>query len=1056
MFKQNPEKINYSEIEERILKFWQDNNIFEKSVSSRSDNKPFTFYEGPPTANGKPGIHHVMARTLKDLVCRYKTLQGYQVHRKAGWDTHGLPVEIEVEKQLGIKNKSEIKDYGVEKYNKACRDSVFTYTDLWEKMTKRMGYWIRLEDAYVTCTNDYIESVWWALKTLYDKGLIYKDYKVVPQDPKSETVLSSHELALGYRETKDPSVYVVMKLKDSELTKEGTTYFLVWTTTPWTLISNVALAVGPDIDYVKIKLKDEYLILAKSRLSVVEGDYEIVGEYKGTDLSGQEYEQIFNYVKPNKKAFFVIEADFVSTEDGSGIVHIAPAFGADDYEVSKKYDLPMLQPVTRSGLFTEQVTDFAGRFVKDADKDIIIKLKEMGHLFKKETITHSYPFSWRHQDVPIIYYARESWFIRTTSIADKMVALNKQINWIPPEVGSGRFGNWLEENKDWALSRDRFWATPLPIWISEDGGDMMAIGSIEELKEGFVEKDGKRVSVRDLDNIDLHKPYVDEIFFERNGKIYKRTPELIDVWFDSGSMPFAQYHYPFENQETFKENFPADFICEGIDQTRGWFYTLHAISTMLFDSMAYKNLIVNELILDKNGMKMSKSRGNTVDPFALFDKYGADATRWYLVTTSPPWKPTLFDEEGIVEVQRKFFGTLINTYSFFALYANIDNFEFKEDLIPYKERPEIDRWIISKLSSVVSEYKELMDSYDVTKAARLVANFTIDQLSNWYVRRSRRRFWKSDMNKNKLSAYQTLYECLITVSKLVSPFAPFISEEIYRSLNEATGREKFESVHLSDFPVSSYYEKELEDKMDIAQKVVFIARSMRAKNNLKIRQPLLKIMVAVDKASRDAVTKMKDVILEEINVKDLVVLEDDSEIVNKSAKPNFKSIGPKFGKKANPVANAIRGFGKEEIIKLEKGGSVTVAVDGEEIAVTPSEVEIVSTEIQGWLVESLEGVTVALDTELTDELLSEGLAREFVNRVQNMRKDMGLEVTDRITIGFKGDEGLRKAVLSFSDYIVSETLAESLSSETELKDGYSQDWEVGEYKCSISIKKMDA
>ncbi|MGE5438817.1 MAG: isoleucine--tRNA ligase, partial [Bacteroidota bacterium] len=926
---------------------------------------------------------------------------------------------------------------------------------LWEKMTKRMGYWIRLEDAYVTCTNEYIESVWWALKTLFDKGLIYKDYKVVPQDPKSETVLSSHELALGYRETKDPSVYIVMKLKDSDLTKEGTTYFLVWTTTPWTLISNVALAVGPDIDYVKIKLKDEYLILAKSRLSVIEGEYEIVAEYKGTDLAGQEYEQLFHYVKPNKKAFFVIEADFVSTEDGSGIVHIAPAFGADDYEVSKKYDLPMLQPVTRSGLFTEQVTDFAGRFVKEADKDIILKLKEMGHLFKKETITHSYPFSWRHQDVPIIYYARESWFIRTTSIADKMVALNKQINWFPPEVGSGRFGNWLEENKDWALSRDRFWATPLPIWISDDG-DMFAVGSIEELKEGFVEKDGRRTQVRDLENIDLHKPYVDEIFFERNGKLYKRTPELIDVWFDSGSMPFAQYHYPFENQETFKENFPADFICEGIDQTRGWFYTLHAISTMLFDSVAFKNLIVNELILDKNGMKMSKSKGNTVDPFALFDKYGADATRWYLVTTSPPWKPTLFDEEGIIEVQRKFFGTLINTYSFFALYANIDNFEFKEDLIPYKERPEIDRWIISKLSSVVSEYRELMDAYDVTKAARLVANFTIDQLSNWYVRRCRRRFWKSDMNKNKLSAYQTLYECLNTVSKLVSPFAPFLSEEIYRNLNDATGREKFESVHLSEFPVSSYYEKELEEKMDIAQKVVFIARSMRAKSNLKIRQPLLKIMVAVDKASRDAVTKMKDVILEEINVKDLVVLEDDSEIVNKSAKPNFKSIGPKFGKKANTVANAIRGFGKDEIIKLEKGGSVTVVLDGEEIAITAADVEIVSTEIQGWLVESEEGVTVALDTELNDELLSEGLAREFVNRVQNMRKDTGLEVTDKITISFKSEEGLRKAVLSFSDYIVSETLAGSLSSDAELKDGYSQDWEVGEYKCSISIKKMEA
>ncbi|MGE5409486.1 MAG: isoleucine--tRNA ligase, partial [Clostridiales bacterium] len=1009
MFKQNPEKINYSEIEERILAFWRENDIFAKSITSRSDSKPFTFYEGPPTANGKPGIHHVMARTLKDLVCRYKTQQGYQVHRKAGWDTHGLPVEIEVEKQLGIKNKSEIKDYGVDKYNKACRNSVFTYTDLWEKMTTRMGYWIRLDDAYVTCTNEYIESVWWALKTLFDKGLIYKDYKVVPQDPKSETVLSSHELALGYRETKDPSVYIVMKLKDSLLTKEGTTYFLVWTTTPWTLISNVALAVGPEIEYVKIRLKDEYLILAKSRLSVIEGDYEIVAEYKGSDLAGQEYEQLFNYVTPNKKAFYVIEADFVSTEDGSGIVHIAPAFGADDYEVSKKYGLPMLQPVTRGGLFTEQVTDFAGRFVKEADKDIIIKLKEMGRLFKKETITHSYPFSWRHQDVPIIYYARESWFIKTTTIADKMVELNREINWFPPEVGSGRFGNWLEENKDWALSRDRFWATPLPIWISDDG-EMFAIGSIEELKDGFIEKDGNRISLSQLDSIDLHKPFVDDVFFERNGKIFKRTPELIDVWFDSGSMPFAQYHYPFENKELFESNFPADFICEGIDQTRGWFYTLHAISTMLFENVAYKNVIVNELILDKQGLKMSKSKGNTVDPFQLFDKYGADATRWYLVTTSPPWKPTLFDEEGILEVQRKFFGTLINTYSFFALYANIDNFSFSEDLIPYSERPEIDRWIISKLSSVISEYEQMMNSYDVTRAARLVSSFTIDQLSNWYVRRCRRRFWKSEMNRNKLSAYQTLYECLVTISKLTAPFAPFVSEEIYQNLNKATGKENFESVHLSEFPKPSYFERALDEKMDVAQRVVYLTRSMRAKSNLKVRQPLSKIMVAVDKSRRDAVLKMQDVILEEVNIKDLVVLEDDAEIVNKSAKPNFKSIGPKFGKKANPVANAIRGFGKAEINKLEKGEELLISLNGEEIKITPSDVEIVSSEIEGWLVESEEGVTVAIDTELSSALLEEGLAREFVNRVQNMRKDAGFEVTDRITIGFKANEELSKAI----------------------------------------------
>ncbi|MBU1678007.1 MAG: isoleucine--tRNA ligase, partial [Bacteroidetes bacterium] len=593
MFKQFNDRINYPKIEEKILDFWQRNKIFEKSISTRDEAKPFTFYEGPPTANGKPGLHHVIARTLKDLVCRYKTLQGFHVNRKAGWDTHGLPVEIEVEKKLGIKSKSEIPEFGVEKYNQACKDSVFEYKELWDLMTTRMGYWINLDDAYVTCTNEYIESVWWALKTLFEKGLIYKDYKIVPQCPKSETVLSSHELALGYRETKDPSVYVMMKLKGSD-----DTFFLVWTTTPWTLISNVALAVGSDIDYVKIKTNDKFLILAKERLAVIKEEYEIINEIKGSELAGQEYEQLFNYVKVDRKGFYVIEGNFVSTQDGSGIVHIAPAFGADDYEISKKYNLPFLQPVTFGGLFTDEITDFKGRFVKDADLDIILKLKENGNLYKKETIVHSYPFSWRFDNVPVIYYARESWFIRTTSIADRMVELNKKINWYPPEVGSGRFGNWLEENKDWALSRDRFWATPLPIWVSGDG-DTFAVGSIEELKEGFIEKDGKRISVSEIEDIDLHKPFVDGVKFERNGKIFTRTPEVIDVWFDSGAMPFAQYHYPFENKELFEKNFPSDFICEGIDQTRGWFYTMHAIATMLFDSVAYKNLIVNELILDK-------------------------------------------------------------------------------------------------------------------------------------------------------------------------------------------------------------------------------------------------------------------------------------------------------------------------------------------------------------------------------------------------------------------------------------------------------------------------
>ncbi len=1054
MFKQY-KKVDYPEIEKQILQNWKENQIFEKSISSRDENKPFTFYEGPPTANGKPGIHHVMARSLKDLVCRYKTLQGYRVHRKAGWDTHGLPVEIEVEKQLGIKSKSEIPEFGVAKYNKACYNSVFTYKELWEQMTERMGYWVDLSEPYITCDQNYIESVWWALKTLFDKGLLFKDYKIVPQCPRSETVLSSHELALGYKETKDPSVYVLFKINDEKFADEET-FFLVWTTTPWTLISNVAVAVGPNIDYVKIKTDNKLMILAKERLSVIQNEYEIISEYKGSYLVGTSYEQLFDYCTVDKKAFFAIEADFVSTEDGSGIVHIAPAFGADDYEVSKKNNLPFLQPVRRNGTFTEEVTDFENQFVKDADAGIIIKLKEKGQLYRKETILHTYPFSWRFDDVPVIYYARESWFIRTTSIADKMVELNKTINWYPPEVGSGRFGNWLEENKDWALSRDRFWATPLPIWISEDG-EMFAIGSVAELKEGFIIKNGEKVKISTLNEneIDLHKPFVDEVFFEKNGKIFNRTPELIDVWFDSGAMPFAQFHYPFENKELFEKNYPADFICEGIDQTRGWFYTLHAIGTMLFGKVAYKNLIVNELILDKNGLKMSKSRGNTVNPFELFDKYGADATRWYLVTTSPPWKPTLFDEEGILEVQRKFFGTIVNTYSFFALYANLDNFTYSETQIQYENRPEIDRWIISKMNSVVEEYQKLMDSYDVTKAARLVSDFTIDEVSNWYVRRNRRRFWKSEINENKLAAYQTLYEVLITIAKLASPFAPFISDEIYQNLNSVTQKENYESVHLTTFPSISYVDKNLEEKMEIAQKVVFLTRSMRAKGNLKVRQPLQKIMVAVNQEKREAIREMQDVILEEINIKHLELLVDDSGIVSKSAKPNFKVIGPKYGKLVKPLTNAIKEMSKDQIAELEKNGKITLSVENESLSVGFDEIEILSTQIEGWIVETENGLTVAIDTELNENLIAEGYAREFVNRVQNMRKDFGLDVTDRIIVYYKSDEKFVDYLVNFYDYINNEILSDVIINSQTERGEFEQSWEIGEFKVDISIKKND-
>ena len=1048
MYKQGLEKIKYPETEESILKFWKENKIFEKSVQSRSEEKLFTFYEGPPTANGKPGIHHVISRTVKDIVCRYKTMQGYRVERKAGWDTHGLPVEIEVEKSLGIKNKSEVATFGVEKYNQACRDSVFTYLDLWEKMTERMGYWIDLKSAYITLTNEYIESVWWALKTLFDKGLIYKDYKIVPQDPKSETVLSMAELALGYRETKDPSVYVLFKLKDKD------EYFLVWTTTPWTLISNVALAVGSDVDYVKVLNKEKKIILAKELLSTLDGEYEIIEEMKGKGLEHIEYEQLLPYVKPNKKAFFVCLGDFVSTDTGSGIVHMAPAFGADDYDLSKKYNLPMLQPVDRGGRFTSEVTDYAGQFVKDADKEIIIKLKSEDKLYKKETIVHTYPFSWRNQDVPVIYYARESWFIKTTSVAKRMIELNKTINWQPPEVGAGRFGNWLEENKDWALSRDRFWATPLPIWLSDDG-DLFAVGSIDELKQGFIIENDKRIPVSEIENIDLHKPFVDKVLFEKDGKIYKRTPELIDVWFDSGAMPFAQYHYPFENKEWFeKKAFPADFICEGIDQTRGWFYTLHAIATMLFDNVAYKNLIVNELILDKKGMKMSKTKGNTVDPFMLFEKYGADATRWYLVTTSPPWRPTLFDEDGLVEVQRKFFGTLLNTYSFFALYANIDKFDNKQPPVSLNKREEIDRWILSKLNSLVENNIKLMDDYEVTKAARAISDFTIDHLSNWYVRRCRRRFWKSEMNENKLAAYQTLYECLVTIAKLVAPFTPFLSEELFRNLNSVTVTEKIESIHLANLPNIGKIDKELERKMDVAQQVVYLVRAIRAKSNLKVRQPLRKLIVVVDKSMKDALSKMKDVVLEEVNIKELEILDDDSTLVNKSAKANFKTIGPKFGKNVKAVAEKIKDFTAPEINLIEQGKTVAVGINGDNLEISKDDVEILSEQISGWIVESENGVTVAVDTELTADLISEGLAREFVNRIQNMRKDAGYQVTDKIKIAFEGNSELMLAINSFANYISIETLAEKIENMSNVLGGFIQEEKIGGKEIKIKIEKV--
>ncbi len=1010
MFKQLTDKINYHELEASILQYWDANEIFRKSILLREEKPQFTFYEGPPTANGRPGIHHVMARTLKDIVCRYKTMRGYKVPRKAGWDTHGLPVEIEVEKTLGIKHKSEIVEYGIEKFNEECKKSVWKYKSDWEEMTRMMGYWVDLEHPYITFDNNYIESVWWALQQFFNKGYIYKGYKIQPYCPRCETPLSSHEVSLGYKDVKDPSIYVLFKVKGEE-----NTYFLVWTTTPWTLISNVALAVHPDVDYVKVEYHHHKIILAEARLTVFDESYRVLERYKGSDLVGKDYERLYSYHQVQEKGWYVVPADFVTTEDGSGIVHIAPAYGEDDYQVGRKYNLPTIHPVNTSGEFNAEVKDFAGRFVKDADAEIIADLKKRGVLFKKEQYLHSYPHCWRCSS-PLLYYARDSWYIRTTEYVKRMIELNKTVNWIPPEVGSGRFGNWLEENKDWALSRDRFWGTPLPIWVCEQCGKQKCVGSVAELKTG-----------NDVpDPLDLHKPYVDKVTFNCDcGGIMKRTPELIDVWFDSGAMPFAQWHYPFENKDIFNKAYPADFISEGIDQTRGWFYTLHAIGTFLFDQPAFKNVLVNELILDKQGQKMSKSRKNTVDPFALIQKYGADSVRWYLITQSPVWRPTLFDEEGVGEVQRKFFSTLLNTYSFFALYANVDGFTGAEDIIPIEERPEIDRWILSALHSLIKQTQQYLEEYDLTKAARAISNFTIDLLSNWYVRRNRRRFWKSEHGKDKIAAYQTLYECLITISKLIAPFAPFIAEELYRNLSNGQSWAK-ESVHLEDAPIAndSFIDTILEQKMEQAMSIVGIVRSMRMKANLKVRQPLKKILIpVVSVAQKQDIEAMKDVILEEINVKNIEYVTEDNVLIRKKAKPNFKTLGPKFGKSVQQIAAKIRELSNEDIKKLQQEGTLPLTIEEQMFTITTDDVEILNEDIPGWLVETEDNWTVALDTTLTPELIDEGFAREFVNRVQNLRKDASFDVTDRIIIYYSSSDRLKKAITTMSAYIRQETLA---------------------------------
>ncbi len=1047
MFKDVSSKLNLSEREEKILEFWRNNNIFHKSLELRKDAKEFVFYEGPPTANGRPGIHHVMSRAVKDTVCRYKSMTGYLVRRKAGWDTHGLPVEIEVEKELKINGKEEIEKLGVVKFNQRCRESVFHYKKEWDSLTERIGYWLDLENPYITFTNDYIESVWWILKEIWKKDLLYQGFKILPYCPRCETPISSHEVSQGYKDVKDPSIYVRIKRKGKE-----NSYFLVWTTTPWTLISNVALAVGADINYVEVASDGATYIIAEDRLGDLfeTGSYKILNQIKSSDLEGEEYERLFDYVPVDKKAFYVISGEFVNTTDGTGIVHIAPAFGEDDYQAGLKYDLPLLRPVNESGKFDSIITDYKDQFVKDADEQIIKDLKSQGKLVKKIKIEHSYPHCWRCH-TPLLYYACESWFIKTSQHKQSLLANNDKINWHPAEVGKKRFGEWLKNNIDWSLSRDRYWGTPLNIWICDKCSTNIAIGGIEELKAK-----GRNVP----ENIDLHKPDVDKIKLncEKCDGTMHRVPEVIDVWFDSGSMPYAQYHYPFENKEQFEKNFPADFICEGIDQTRGWFYSLLAISTLLFDKPAFKNIIVNEMILDKAGQKMSKTKGNVVVPEEIISKYGADTVRWYLLTVSPPWTPKRFDEEGIKEVLRKFMNTLLNTYSFFVLYANIDDYKPKENISDFSDRPEIDRWIISKLYAIIGLVNESMENYDLTRAARQISDFLVDDVSNWYVRRNRRRFWKSEDWNDKLSAYDTLYEVLITIAKLVAPFAPFISEDIYTNLKTS---DEPESVHFCTYPAlderqKSLRDEKLETRMALVQRVVSITHSLRNEGNLRVRQPLSRLLVSVESESEKSnLQEMVTIICDELNVKKLELINNADELIDKSAKANFKNLGPKVGKLMGKLAPVIESFSREQIDNFEQNGFERVVLDGQEIKLESEDIEVRTASKEGFISYTDTDLTIALDLTLTDDLIEEGLARELVNRIQNLRKEVDFEVTDRIDIYLgKKSENLTRAIKNKEQYIKNETLAVNIF-EKEVRNLKIKEITIDEHTLVLGLKKNE-
>ncbi len=1129
--------LNLPAFERDMLASWTENQAFEKSVSLREGAKTFVFYEGPPSANGMPGIHHVISSTLKDLVCRYKTMKGFQVKRKGGWDTHGLPIELGVEKELGITKEDIGKKISVEEYNQKCREAVLRYKDKWDDITRKMGYWVDLDDPYITFKNEYIETLWWLLSELYKKGLLYESVSIQPYSPAAGTGLSSHELNQPgtYKDVKDTSAVAMFKAirneksdflfaeisKDSPLGGglEGAVFFLAWTTTPWTLPSNLGLTVGADIDYVLVKTINPYthitvhLILAKALLgkyfkaenenadfAAYKNDgknipYTILTTFKGKDIEGCEYEQLLPYpanslevireITPGAEPFRVLLGDFVTTEDGTGIVHTAPAFGADDFKVGKKYNIGILTMVDRQGKFIDGLGEFSHRYVKDykdepnyvdVNVDIAVKLKKENRAFKVEKYEHNYPHCWR-TDKPVLYYPLDAWFIKTTALRDRMVELNKTINWKPKSTGDGRFGNWLENMVDWNLSRSRFWGTPLPIWKTEDGEEEVCIGSIEELNTGIRKANevlGGDVNKNYLHEgiLDLHKPYVDDIILvSPSGRPMKRVPDLIDVWFDSGAMPYAQWGLPDTSSNEFgplsPENFfkyhalnksfqggslgeapfPASFICEGVDQTRGWFYTLHAIASLLFDSVAFQNVVSNGLVLDKNGNKMSKRLGNVVDPFSTIETYGADATRWYLITNASPWDNLKFDIEGIREVQRKFFGTLYNTYQFFALYANVDGFSFKEKYIPVAERPEIDRWILSSLSTLVKKVNEHMDDYEPTQAGRLIEDFVDDQLSNWYVRLCRRRFWKGEYEQDKICAYQTLYECLETITRLIAPISPFFSDYIFQNLNAVTKRFNAESAHHVSYPELDATENpplggrgaidaSLEERMKLAQDVSSLVLSLRKKVNIKVRQPLQKVLIPVlDANMKQHLEKVEELVKAEVNVKQIEYLDPSNTFIRKKIKPNFVALGKKLGPKMKAVSAALAQFSQDDIVKLEKEGQYNLSIDGEPVILQIAEVEISSEDIPGWTVAGNGALTVALDVTITPELEAEGNAREFINRIQKIRKDSGFELTDRINVIVAAPNGLKDSLAMYNTYICAEILADKLEIVAEIQGG---------------------